>query len=204
MKIYNMKKLLLVLVCMGMTLPAASETRAERDSLKHEVRVGWGDMIFETGMFHSTPNTNRNTSHYRYTGHIFAEYQYRVNYWCSVGGQLDYDQVNWCVGEASDTHYYVNLMVMPSVRFTYFHHPWVNLYSEIYAGVNINTGSEKDYQERSTRCAPAFGMTFLGLSVGRGHWFGTAEWGSVSALNSMNEIYKLCARNLMVSVGYRF
>lgn len=202
-----MKKLLLLLLCMVVSVPFFSETRLERDSLKHEVRVGWGDLIFETGMFHSSPNTNRNTDNYRYTGHIFAEYQYRVNSWFSVGGQLDYDQVNWRVlreGDAAPDHYYVNLMLMPSVRFTYVHHPWFNLYSSLYVGLNINTGSESDYRGRNTCYAPAFGMTFLGLSVGRGHWFGTAEWGSVSSLNNMNEIYKFNARNLMVSVGYRF
>lgn len=202
-----MRRLLLIALSVVVPLLGMAETKAERDSLKHEVRVGWGDLIFETGMFHSSPKTNVNTDHYRYTGHVFAEYQYRLNSWCSVGGQVDYDQVNWHVlreGANGPTHYYVNLMIMPTVRFTYFHHPWVNLYSAVYAGVNINTGSEMDYRGRSTAVAPALGMTFLGLSVGKNHWFGTAEWGSVSALVSMNEIYKLNARNLMVSVGYRF
>ncbi len=184
-----------------------AETKAERDSLRHEVRVGWGDLLFETTMFHSNPSTNLNTDNYRYTGHLFAEYQYRCCDWLSVGAIVDYDQVLWRVlreGSDAPNHYYVNLMLMPSVRFTYFHHPWVNLYSALYAGLNINTGTEENYRGEKTRCAPAFGLTVLGLSVGREHWFGAVEVGGVNALNNMNEIYKLGARLITVSVGYRF
>lgn len=202
-----MKRLFWIVLSVLFPLLGMAETKAERDSLKHELRVGWGDLIFETAMFHGNPNTNLNTDRYRYTGHIFAEYQYRCCSWFSVGGQVDYDQVNWRVlreGDDAPDHYYVNLMIMPTVRFTYLHHPYVNLYSSIFAGLNINTGTEQNFRGEQTRCAPAFGVTFIGLSVGRGHWFGTAEFGAVSAFNNMNEIYKLSARNLMVSVGYRF
>lgn len=202
-----MKRLFLIMMVWVVPLVCVAETRAARDTLRHEVRVGWGDLIFETAMFHAKPNTNLNTDHYRYTGHLFAEYQYRCCYWFSFGGIIDYDQVNWRVlreGDNAPDHYYVNLMFMPSVRFTYLHSEWVNVYSALFAGLNINTGTEENFRGEKTRCAPAFGVTLLGLSIGRGHWFGTAEWGAVSAFNNMNEIYKLNARILTVSVGYRF
>lgn len=55
--------------------------REKQISLRNEVRVGWGDMLYETAMYHTTWTTNN----YRYTGHLFAEYQHWFKRWLSVG-----------------------------------------------------------------------------------------------------------------------
>ncbi len=49
------------------------------DSLRHEVRVGWGDPIFESAMKYEFPHLGKPNTDVTYlTGHFFAEYQY---YW---------------------------------------------------------------------------------------------------------------------------
>lgn len=203
-----MKKSVLLFLLSILLLPCMAETIEERATLKHEVRVGWGDMLFEKAMFHpSASGVNANTDNYRYTGHIFAEYQYRYNDWFSFGGQIDYDQAFWRVrsdASSAPDHTYVNLAIMPSCRFTYFHRPWVNLYSAFYTGLNINTGTELNYRNQNTGYGLAIGGSILGVCVGRDHWYGTAEWGCLCAFANLNEVYKMFARSLFVSVGYRF
>ncbi len=180
-------------------IPAVAVMRAEADSLHHEVRLGWGDMLFETAMWHST----QHTSDYRYTGHLFAEYQYRVKNWLSVGMLADYERVMWRAEALSDQNFY-NLSLLPTMRFTYFFSQYVNLYSAVMLGLNINGGTETDMYGRQTACAPAFGITALGMSVGNEHWFGAAEIGGLNALASKDLIYMLGSRLFTASIGYRF
>ncbi len=149
--------------------------------------------------------------HYRYTGHIYAEYMYRVNWWFGVGGQVDFGATMFDYNSyqldaqgkqflaSSDPRFFYDLCIMPSVRFTYYHHEWVNLYS----GVQLGVGIHGDYRGRS-ELGGALGITALGLSVGRDHWFGTAEIGGLSNLQSLTAIYLLWTKWFNVSVGYRF
>ena len=60
----------------------------------NELRIGWGDMMFETLIWHEKtllPGTNGDIylKNYRYTQHWFAEYLYRGNFWFGVGGMVD-------------------------------------------------------------------------------------------------------------------
>ena len=69
----------ILLVVAGL-LPSAdllALTREERMSARNELRVGWGDMLYERAMYHNSNGTD----HYRYTGHVFAEYQYYLRPW---------------------------------------------------------------------------------------------------------------------------
>lgn len=182
--------------------------REKQISLRNEVRVGWGDMLYETAMYHTTWTTNN----YRYTGHLFAEYQHWFKRWLSVGVQADYEQVWWDIapdkatgasGEKKEGHFY-NVSLLPTVRFTYFFHPYLNLYSSVYLGMTVNGGTEQDMYLRHTAVTPAWGFTLLGIKAGGEHVFGTLEIGGLNALTNKNLIYMLGSRVFTLSVGYNF
>ena len=64
----------------------------------HQLRIGWGDQMFETLVWY--PQTyptiypesyiGQYEEDFRYVQHWFAEYQYRVKYWFNVGAMVDY------------------------------------------------------------------------------------------------------------------
>ena len=181
----------------------------------HEVRVGWGDMQFETAMYHAT----HYTGDYKYTGHIFATYQYRFKPWLSAGLNFDYEQVFWkhcpdagenrvpyteCPDELKTKADFYNICLIPQVRFTYFWSKYVNLYSGIGVGLLINGGSELNFRGQKTAFAPVIEITALGVQVGDDHWFGTVELGGLNAMSSLTDFYMLASRLFSASVGYRF
>ena len=84
------------------------------------------------------------------------------------------------------------------------HSKYVELYSGLGAGVNINTGSELDYRDRKTAVAPVFSLTVLGMSVGNEQWFGSVEFGGLYSLMNIQEVYMAGSRMFTLSVGYRF
>ena len=169
--------------------------REENAALKHEVRIGWGDSMYESAVFYNSYSR----SNYRYSGHLFGEYQYHFNHFLSAGLQLDWEKVSWNDGE-----YFTNLSILPDVRFTYFHRPWVNMYSGLGIGLCVNSGTDVDYKGRTTACSPCVGLTAFGISVGRNGWFGSFEIGGLNALVGTNEIYMAGSRLLSISFGYRF
>lgn len=191
----HMKRLLTAVALALLTLPAGAYDREENASMKHEVRVGWGDMMYESAVFY-----NSSARHdYRYSGHIFGEYQYHFNYWLSAGLQLDWEKVSW-----NSNEFFTNSSILPDVRFTYFHRPWVNMYSGISLGLCVNSGTDVDYKGRTAVCSPCLGLTAFGISVGRRGWFGAFELGGLNAMLGKNEVYMAGSRLLSFSVGYRF
>ena len=129
-----MKSPLTVLAFLLLTVAASAQSR-------HLVRLGWGDMMFETVAFHATgpsafPSPEKLPSgfrseekeHFRYTGHIFAEYSYSVSKVVRVGFQTDFQGIFWDervydawrkpVGESVAVNNY-DLTLMPTVSFTY-------------------------------------------------------------------------------------
>ena len=211
-----MKKLFILLLVFSMTpLVCQAETKETRSAQRHELRIGYGDPMFETMRWRDEPNKlvvpMNVRQNYRYTGHIYGEYMYRVNSWFGVGGQVDFgatmfdyntykldDKGNQYLA-SSDPRYFYDVCIMPSFRFTYLHHEWVNLYS----GLQVGAGIHGDYLGR-TEIGYALGVTALGLSVGRDHWFGTAEFGGLSNIQSLTAIYLIWTKWFNVSVGYRF
>ena len=187
----------------------------------HQLRIGWGDQMFETLVwYHQTHPTIYPESYigqyeedFRYVQHWFAEYQYRVKYWFNVGAMVDYSGVLWDKvrrngkGEElarEENCSFHNIAVMLTMRFTYFHSKYVSLYSGLGAGMNINTGSEVDYLDRHTAVAPALNITALGMNVGNNRWFGAVEFGGLYSLANINEVYMAGSRMFTVSVGCRF
>ena len=78
-----MRKLLLILLTL-MPLTLMAEDMSERIWSPHEIRIGYGDPMFETMVWHNSPTyfTLEKTMDYKFTGHVFAEYHYRPNAWC--------------------------------------------------------------------------------------------------------------------------
>ena len=197
-----------------------SEVFATIDSLPHDLRIGWGDMMFENLIWREIPYSNILPNdyvtyckeNYRYTQHLFVEYLYNIGYWYSVGLLVDYSGVVWDdvtrngkgneIARISNQQYH-NIVLMPIVRYAYYHSEYVSLYSALGVGLNINTGTEIDYKGHTTAMAPALNLSLLGVRVGKGRWFGAVEIGGMISLVSSNEVYMLGSRIFTASVGCR-
>jgi|GEM_PF-515183 len=187
----------------------------------HQLRIGWGDQLFETLVWYDQPHSTlypesyigQYEERYRYTQHWFVEYQYRIRYWFNVGGMIDYSGVVWDkvnrnglgeeVSREKNCNFH-NIAIMATAQFTYMHTKYVSLHSGLGVGLNINTGSEIDYRGRKTALAPALNLTVLGMSVGNEKWFGAVEFGGLYSLMNIHEVYLAGSRMFTLSVGCRF
>lgn len=211
--------LVLCLLCCG---AAQAETRDDVKEMRHELRIGWGDMLFESLMWHnpksiiiSMPADYRQLYHenYSHNQHLFLEYQYRHKYWFGFGAMIDMGEVNWddvtrdgAGKEVSREkgHYFYNLTIMPTVRFTYLHHPNVNLYSGLGLGMVINGGSETNADGQNTEVGAAFNLTVFGISANYRRFFASVEFGGLYGLQNANTIYLASSRMISASLGARF
>lgn len=212
----------LALSCVVFT--AQAETKWDYINRHNEIRVGWGDQLFETLMWHNPtsivisktmPASYQQTYHenYTYYQHLWLEYQWRFNHWFSLGGMVDGSGVKWDEvtrnGQGKEVgrnpnHYFYNIVIMPTIRFTYFHHPNVNLYSGLGFGMDINSGTEKDMKGRYTDVGAAVNVTVFGVSANYDRWFMTVDFGGMTALKNTNTIYLALSRMINVSIGARF
>lgn len=208
-----------------LALPMTAETKQERDSLRHEVRIGWGDQIFETLMWQVTtpvaiyPETQflnpadvrqyRNEK-YRYHQHWFAEYQYRVNRWFGLGFLFDCSGVSWetvtrdgygDILESSSRKYFYNIAMLPNFRFTYFNHEYVSLYAALGMGINVNSGTEKNIYDNYTDYGFAANATIFGLAINYQRWFINFEYGGMYSLKNSNTVFMVKSRMLTLSFG---
>lgn len=216
------KKFYIIFVLLGIAMSAMCETREDRLSMRNELRIGWGDQLFESLVWHnptsivtSMPATStfEYKENYRHHQHLWLEYQYRFNNWFSLGAMTDMSEVGWDKVTRDGTgkelvrdkrNYFYNLVVMPTVRFTYFHHPYVNIYSGLGIGVDINGGTETDGMGRHTVVAPALNFTVVGISANYKRWFVAFDYGGMYALKNANAIYMVKSRMLNLSIGARF
>lgn len=216
-----MKKILTILFALSTSLLLQAETIEERAISKSEVRLLIGDMFWESLIWHNAPHADRTgwpagdyteNTDYGWTPHLGLEYQYRCNRWLSVGLQADYQQTVWKTRHynnrneltGTDKQTFYNISILPTVRFTYFHHPYVNLYSSIGLGLDINGGTETDLRGKNIAYGAALDIAVLGLSAGKDHWFGSVEVGGLSALKDKGTIFMMASRILTFGVGYRF
>jgi hypothetical protein len=218
-----MKKALAILLLLSeIALPSAF-CQNEKTSLdnRHSVRIGWGDMIYESAVFRPSLNgawTNPDvlpadyihdeTFDFGYTGHLFAEYQYRLTKVTSIGLQADLEGIFWKEGAfdryhnlASPTEKIRNwdLDLLLTARFTYFERPWVRIYSGLGFGVLLAFDNQGGFG-----AAPAFNLNWIGMEVGKGPWGGTLEVGSLNALANKLTIYQAFSRILSFSVYYKW
>lgn len=210
-----MKKLILsisLLACLQIVAAAGNPPT------RHSVRLGWGDMLFETLAFHaSAPGTfdsaslpagfrSTGTFGHGYTGHIFADYMYSFTDVVSAGVQTDFEGIFWkkgvrdasgtLIGEPTKVNNY-NLCILPSVRFTFFRSEWVDIYSGLSIGLLMAFDNQKQFE-----LAPAFNLNLVGMKVGKGQWSGTAEIGLLNALKGANDVYMFASRLFSVGVYY--
>ena len=189
------------------------------DKMPHDLRIGVGDQLFETliwrdrGHYQHMPENYEALydENYRYTQHCFVEYLYNFNYCYALGLQVDYSGVIWDqvlrngrgeeISREKGKNFH-NIAIMPTVRFSYYHHDYLSLYSALGVGLNINTGSEL-INGCKTKLAPAGHITLLGMRVGKGRFYGAVEVGAMVALNNAFEVYMFGSRLFTASFGVR-
>jgi hypothetical protein len=216
------RKIYLVLALCALSMGVFAENQWDHINRRHEVRIGWGDQLFESLMWHNPtnimtnmPTTWEKTYHedYRHHQHLWAEYQYRVTHWFSYGGMIDMSEVGWddvtrngagLEVSRSKNHYFYNVVLMPTVRFTYFFHENVNLYSGLGIGLDINGGTEKNAFGKKTEVGAAVNITLIGISANYDRWFWTVDFGGMYALQNTNKIYMASSRIINVGFGARF
>ena len=143
------------------------------------------------------------------SGHLFLGYRYDVNSWFSAGAEVDWFYL-WSnsvhrngYGEIVGTYDYHlhQLTIMPSIRFTYFRRPLVELYSGLGLGYTMYEGSY------GVQHGFTFSPTLFGVNVGNEHWFGEVELGGMATVTTAwfgNPGVLFSSRLLSVAVGYRF
>lgn len=221
----------ILLFLFGMTLNGFAEAKWDHVTKvdttgkpinRNEIRIGWGDQFFETLMWHdptgytlTMPTGYRQTYHenHRYHQHLWLEYQYRFTYWFSLGAMVDVSEVGWDdvvrdgqgIEQSRDPkHYFYNAVIMPTIRFTYFHHPNVNFYSGLGVGMDINGGTEKNAKGFRTDVGAALNLTVFGISANYDRWFAAVDFGGMYALKNKNTIFMASSRMINVSIGARF
>ena len=216
------RKIYLLIALCTLSLVCMAETKWDHLTWRNEVRIGWGDQLFESLMWHNPtftvttmPATWQKTApeRYRHNQHLWAEYQYRFNYWFSLGGMADISEVGWNNVTRDGTgqilnigkrEYFYNLVIMPTIRFTYFFHPNVNIYSGIGIGVDINGGTELNEKNKNTDFGVAVNGTVLGISANYRRWFAAVDFGGMTAFRDKNHVYMAASRIINVSIGARF
>jgi hypothetical protein len=212
MKIY----IVLALLCLSSGLLA--ESKWDYLNQPNELRIGWGDQMFESLMWHNSTYTVRTMpmsyvqlyhENYRYDQHIWLEYQRRFGF----GVMLDWSDVRWddvtrngfgTEIARSPGHMFYNIVLMPTIRFTYYHHPNVNLYSGLGIGMDINGGTERNAKGHKTDIGGAVNFTVFGVSANYKRWFATVDFGGMYALKNTETIFLASSRIINVSIGARF
>ncbi len=209
---------LLCCLCAGVT----AETKWDHLTQRNELRVGWGDQLFESLMWHNPthivttmPASYQQTYHenYRHNQHLWVEYQWRFSHWFGMGGMLDISEVGWDDvtrdGQGNElargnNHFFYNVVLMPTFRFTYLHHPNVNLYSGFGLGLGVNGGTEINGYGKKTDIGAAVNLTVFGISANFQRWFFAVDFGGMYSLKNANTIFMASSRMVNVSFGARF
>lgn len=202
-------------------LPAYCQSGNSTPDYRHSFRIGWGDMLYETMAFRpkligTWPNPDAlpdNYSHFEtfdfgYTGHLFAEYQYRLTKVTSLGIQADVEGIFWKEGVFDKYHNLMlpaksvrnwDLTLLATARFTYFDRPWMRLYSGLGVGALFAFDNDGGFG-----AAPAFNLNWIGVEVGKGQWGGTFELGALNALANTRTIYQVFSRIFSASFYYKW
>ena len=189
---------------------------------RNELRIGWGDQLFESLIWHNPtsiittmPDSYQQVykENYSYNQHVWMEYQWRFTHWFSLGAMVDFSHVGWDEvtrnGKGSELNrkenqFFYNAVIMPTIRFTYFHHENVNFYSGLGIGLDINGGTETNALGNHTDVGAAINLTVFGISANYQRWFWTVDCGGLYALKNMNTIFLMSSRIVNVGMGVRF
>lgn len=189
---------------------------------RNELRIGWGDQLFESLIWHNPtsiittmPDSYQQVykENYSYNQHVWMEYQWRFTHWFSLGAMVDFSHVGWDEvtrnGKGTELNrkeeqFFYNAVIMPTIRFTYFHHENVNFYSGLGVGLDINGGTETNALGNHTDVGAAINLTVFGISANYQRWFWTVDCGGLYALKNMNTIFLMSSRIVNVGMGVRF
>lgn len=217
-----MKQYLKLVILLSALLVPGFLSAREKQKGWFELRAGWGDQMFESSVCRETKQpiglANPVTAYtvkskYRYSQHWFLEGKYNFNQWVSVGLMFDFSNVSWNDSVFSGSglriqdngrRYFTNYSVIPTVAVSYFHHQYVDLYSGFGAGLNVNTGNEKDYKGRTTALAPAVYLNLVGVKAKYSRYYAAFDIGLMASLLGMHEVYYLGTRMFSFSVGVTF
>ena len=212
---------ILLLLCCVCSYVGAENRFAYLEN-RNELRIGWGDQLFESLIWHNPtyivttmPESYERLYHenYHHDQHIWLEYQWRFTRWFGLGAMFDMSEVHWddvtrngkgAEINRSKGHYFYNLVIMPTIRFTYFHHENVNLYSGLGIGLGINGGTEDAGDGRKTELGAAVNFTLFGVSANYQRWFWTVDFGGLYSLKNANTIFMASSRIINVGFGARF
>lgn len=189
---------------------------------RNELRIGWGDQLFESLIWHNPtsiittmPDSYQQDykENYSYNQHVWMEYQWRFTHWFSLGAMVDFSHVGWdevtrngkgAELNRKENQFFYNAVIMPTIRFTYFHHENVNFYSGLGIGLDINGGTETNALGNHTDVGAAINLTVFGISANYQRWFWTVDCGGLYALKNMNTIFLMSSRIVNVGMGVRF
>jgi hypothetical protein len=189
---------------------------------RNELRIGWGDQLFESLIWHNPtsiittmPDSYQQVykENYSYNQHVWMEYQWRFTHWFSLGAMVDFSHVGWDEvtrnGKGAELNrkeeqFFYNAVIMPTIRFTYFHHENVNFYSGLGIGLDINGGTETNALGNHTDVGAAINLTVFGISANYQRWFWTVDCGGLYALKNMNTIFLMSSRIVNMGMGVRF
>ena len=140
--------------------------------------------------------------------HFFVEYQYRINSYIGVGLLADllperhtykaYTGYHDYLYSGAYTYYF--LYLIPKVRFTFYHHDYVNLYASAGIGAGLALQDIKN-QEPYSGAGLAFEATLFGVSIGKKGFFGNVE---VFNIGLCPAIKAQPLKLISASIGYRF
>lgn len=189
---------------------------------RNELRIGWGDQLFESLIWHNPtsiittmPDSYQQVykENYSYNQHVWMEYQWRFTHWFSLGAMVDFSHVGWdevtrngkgAELNRKENQFFYNAVIIPTIRFTYFHHENVNFYSGLGIGLDINGGTETNALGNHTDVGAAINLTVFGISANYQRWFWTIDCGGLYALKNMNTIFLMSSRIVNVGMGVRF
>ncbi len=221
----KLQSIVLFLFLAALPLAALAEQKETRAQHPHELSIGiggglvfdWGDPPYDPrfeGIGTSVPDIHEQLSatysamlSEHYLPHFYLDYQYRLKSWLSVGMQVDFfgawydmERRNY-YGDVFYQYHTSDLVIsfVPQLRFTFFHADWVNLYAGGGVGYAVMLDMKDDMLDDVDH-TNVFQVTPLGISIGKDHWFATAEIG----LSIRPIAYQFFDRLGAVSVGYRF
>ena len=200
----------------------SAENKWTHITQRNELRIGWGDQLFESLIWHNPtsiittmPDSYQQVykENYSYNQHVWMEYQWRFTHWFSLGAMVDFSHVGWdevtrngkgAELNRKENQFFYNAVIMPTIRFTYFHHENVNFYSGLGIGLDINGGTETNALGNHTDVGAAINLTIFGISANYQRWFWTVDCGGLYALKNMNTIFLMSSRIVNVGMGVRF
>ena len=211
----------LLLLC-SIAVVGSAENKWTHITQRNELRIGWGDQLFESLIWHNPtsiittmPDSYQQVykENYSYNQHVWMEYQWRFTHWFSLGAMVDFSHVGWdevtrngkgAELNRKENQFFYNAVIMPTIRFTYFHHENVNFYSGLGIGLDINGGTETNALGNHTDVGAAINLTVFGISANYQRWFWTVDCGGLYALKNMNTIFLMSSRIVNVGMGVRF